>query len=388
MTWEQATHLDQTVERNKNLHDATMVDNWIRKSHHFLEKFKLEPLPGSYLGETVPSETGTDYSAALTSDVDPTKSPVMETPPDSPPWRSKNEGGIEAEMPPLPLQEIRTHLALMQEQQRQEEDAQRAGQEEAERKGHLAKEKQRRDADEKLRQDQELLQRRRQQQQIKIEREEQERQQRIERQKSAQLSNPANVYASDKRHDDRDPAGRTTRQLKGNPPGGGTAAPPKQITLGITFSQCDQGGKQVARVKDAGCAALHGELKVGDRVLTIDGEDLTDKTAMQLNKLMVGDEGSSAVLEVVKAGQTEAQSIVIERLLTSSASSFGVENFGRPGGETFRPGVDGSRYGEKVRHPDRLPDSLELYTGERANAAQMVAAPQNPRSSHVSRFAM
>ena len=54
----------------------------------------------------------------------------------------------------------------------------------------------------------------------------------------------------------------------------------------------------MARIKEAGCAALHGGLKVGDLVLTIDGEDLTGKTAMQLNKLIVGDEGTQAILEV------------------------------------------------------------------------------------------
>ena len=60
--------LDQTVERNKNLRDAHIVENWIRKSHDILEKCELDPLPDSFLHETVPSETGTDYSVAMTSE--------------------------------------------------------------------------------------------------------------------------------------------------------------------------------------------------------------------------------------------------------------------------------------------------------------------------------
>jgi hypothetical protein len=60
--------LDQTVERNKNLRDAYIVENWIRKSHEILGKCELDPLPDSFLHETVPSETGTDYSAAMTSE--------------------------------------------------------------------------------------------------------------------------------------------------------------------------------------------------------------------------------------------------------------------------------------------------------------------------------
>lgn len=59
--------LDQTVERNKNLKDAHIVENWIRKSHEILERHELDPLPDSFL-QTVPSETGTDNSAAMTSE--------------------------------------------------------------------------------------------------------------------------------------------------------------------------------------------------------------------------------------------------------------------------------------------------------------------------------
>jgi hypothetical protein len=67
MVMDHAAQLDHTVERNKNLRDAHMVDNWIRKSHQYIEKFKLDPLPDSLLQDS-PSETGTDFSLALTSD--------------------------------------------------------------------------------------------------------------------------------------------------------------------------------------------------------------------------------------------------------------------------------------------------------------------------------
>jgi len=55
---------------------------------------------------------------------------------------------------------------------------------------------------------------------------------------------------------------------------------------------------KVVRIKDSGCVALHGGIQVGDHVLTIDGADVSEKTAIQLNKLVCGPEGSQAVLEV------------------------------------------------------------------------------------------
>ena len=55
---------------------------------------------------------------------------------------------------------------------------------------------------------------------------------------------------------------------------------------------------KVVRIKDAGCAAVHGGIQVGDHVLQIDGIDVIDKSALELNKLVCGPEGSQAVLQV------------------------------------------------------------------------------------------
>jgi len=147
MTWEGSVHLDQTVSRNKNLKDAFVVDNWLRKSNQILEKFKLDPLPDSTLHDSQPSETGTDYSNAPTSEHDqqPAKSPEQISPPESPPWRIKNEGGMAAEMPELALHEFHMHLAAFQEQERAEQahaEAQRAQQQEQERQQLLLREQQ------------------------------------------------------------------------------------------------------------------------------------------------------------------------------------------------------------------------------------------------------
>jgi len=69
MTWEGNAQLDSTVNRNKNLKDAFVVQSWLIKSSQVLEKFKLDPLPDSYLHDSH-SETGTDYSNAPTSEYD------------------------------------------------------------------------------------------------------------------------------------------------------------------------------------------------------------------------------------------------------------------------------------------------------------------------------
>lgn len=47
--------------------------------------------------------------------------------------------------------------------------------------------------------------------------------------------------------------------------------------------------------------ALHGALSVGDRVLKIDGEELEGLSAVELNRLVVGPEGSVAEVRFVRA---------------------------------------------------------------------------------------
>ena len=66
MTPQGAMQLDETVARNKNLRDSMIVENWIRKSQQIMQKFKLDPLPDFPAMDGTHSDTGTDFSAALT----------------------------------------------------------------------------------------------------------------------------------------------------------------------------------------------------------------------------------------------------------------------------------------------------------------------------------
>lgn len=288
--------LDQTVERNKNLRDAHIVENWIRKSHDILEKCELDPLPDSFLHETVPSETGTDYSAAMTSehvqhDQQSAKAEDQISPPESPPWRLKNEGGVPGDMPSLALHEFHEALAAFQDQAR-EHALQRAKQEEQ----HKMKEAQRRPS-EGARQPQTK------QEQLKKASQEQASKHAVETTQDS--SKPGNLAATRE----------TTRERK----------EVRQVTLGLSLGNSEHGGMKVVRIKDAGCVALHGGIQVGDHVLTIDGNDVSEKTAIQLNKLVCGPEGSQAVLEVVKAAATEAVTITIKRELAAPGPArFGV----------------------------------------------------------------
>ena len=257
--------LDETVKHNKNLRDSMIVENWIRKSQLIMQKFKLSPLPDSLALDGSHSETGTDYSAALTMEHDQVasapcvarakcgaeycfcllpscaialgshlccfdsqqayKTPEV-SPPDSPPWRIENEGGVPAQMPDFPLQEIQQHLAAMQEQQRvehAEQEARRAHQEEEERR---RKELQQKQAEE----------RRRHQQILKDQYQKQEDARR--QQQKQQHKN------SDRPNDD---AAKLPGQSTNAPGVAADAAPPtpapvaKQITLGLSFAKCEEG---------------------------------------------------------------------------------------------------------------------------------------------------
>lgn len=263
--------LDETVKHNKNLRDSMIVENWIRKSQLIMQKFKLSPLPDALALDGSHSETGTEYSAALTMEHDQVasalcvahakcgaeqarryffcnlpscaialcshlccfdsqqayKTPEV-SPPDSPPWRIENEGGVPAQMPDFPLQEIQQHLAAMQEQQRiehAEQEARRAHQEEEERR---RKELQQKQAEEK----------RRHQQMLKEQYQKQEEARRQQQQQKQQHKN------SDRPNED---AAKLPGQST-NAPGVATdAAPPtpapvaKQITLGLSFAKCEEG---------------------------------------------------------------------------------------------------------------------------------------------------
>jgi len=323
MTWEGNAQLDSTVNRNKNLKDAFVVQSWLIKSSQVLEKFKLDPLPDSYLHDSQ-SETGTDYSNAPTSEYDQhsAKSPEQVSPPESPPWRIKNEGGVLSDMPALALDEFRLHLAAFQEQERADAEAKRGQEQEHERQQELLREQLDKQAEHKRQVDM--------QKQAHAQKQAQEKQ--ADAKRKQQEQHQKQQYAGIDRKEDG-------RQTPTQPPSAAAeaataaaatavaaaAAATKQITLGLSFSKCDEGGMKVARLKDGGCAALHGGIQIGDRVLRIDEQDLAEKSALQLNKLLSGPENSKAVLQVVKAGQAEMVTMVITRhLATSGKIGFGV----------------------------------------------------------------
>jgi hypothetical protein len=68
-----------------------------------MQRFRLAPLPEQHIPPEAWSETGTDNSQAVTltyHDGKPVVSTGEDTPPESPPWRHKSEGGTLAEQPP------------------------------------------------------------------------------------------------------------------------------------------------------------------------------------------------------------------------------------------------------------------------------------------------
>jgi len=244
-----------------------------------------------------------------------------------------------AEMPELALHEFHMHLAAFQEQERAEQahaEAQRAQQQEQERQQLLLREQQKK-LQELKRQQQLDMQKQAQQRQQQLLKEQQEKQAEAKRkhQEQQQKQKDTQKFGAERPKEDE-------RQTQTQPPSAAAeaatasaaaaaaaaavaAAAAKQITLGLSFSKCEEGGMKVTRLKDAGCAALHGGIQVGDRVLTINGENLADKSALQLNKLLSGPEHSQAVLQVVKSGQVEAVTMVIKRHLALSGKiGFGV----------------------------------------------------------------
>ena len=171
-----------------------------------------------------------------------TRSPPLGSPPDSPPWRSKNEGGVASEMPLLPSQEIQKHLALLQQQQQEAEaQARRAEQEKQERQERLLWEKQQQQAEEKQRALQ-VQENRRHQRQLQEEQARQQKQIDKEKAEAKALAdseqNSQSVDKNDKTQLLATLSRSTSPSPESSPP---VAVQKKQITLGVTFSKCDEG---------------------------------------------------------------------------------------------------------------------------------------------------
>lgn len=244
---EKSVHLDRIVATNKNMRDASLIDMWLNNSIKIMQRVKLDPLPeDKYTGT---SEAGTDLSQAYTANdvVDTQRKPLDEacpSPPDSPPWRAANEGGRLAMEPPPGTLHLDPTPSFAHQHFLENDQASTGG-------------------------------------------------------SNAKSSTHPSIDTPKHPHDPpHDPRSRTPV----------AAAPPpdaamKQVTLGVTLGKrAGEGeGLPVLRLKHQGPLALHGALSVGDRVLKIDGEELEGLSAVELNRLVVGPEGSVAEVRFVRA---------------------------------------------------------------------------------------
>jgi len=264
---EKSMHLDRIIASNKNMRDVSLIDIWLNQSVKIMQRIKLDPLPQDRYID--PSEAGTDLSQALTANetFDGRRPPDdTRSPPPSPPWRAQNEGGIIAvEPPPGAGIETPTHFAHAP---------------------YL-------DSD--------------------------------SHSSSNKAANQGSQEGAKEGAKWSDSQGHRTK-----PPTPPPMVEPemKQVTLGFTLGKCESGGMKVLRIKDGGVIALHGKMKVGDRIQKIDGEDLTGLSALEVNRLVVGPEGSVAEILYVGVGKEEgaaAEKIFVTRKLPArSTTSFGV----------------------------------------------------------------
>mmetsp|Transcript_43448 Transcript_43448/g.137379 ORF Transcript_43448/g.137379 Transcript_43448/m.137379 type:complete len:267 (+) Transcript_43448:543-1343(+) len=261
-----------------------------------MQKIKLDPIPDMYSYESALSETGTDFSQAHTSEPSLSDlyrrmdSPEILTPPESPPWRHHNEGGVIAEMPLQPLDEVVLSRGIV------DSALPYSGQT-------------------------------------------------VDTFKSMAMESPMKTQVSDHKappaHNVKAPSPHLPRpspqqpkrtssytaQVDNNP-----LATGKQITLGITFGRDEDEsmlpGLKVVRLKDGGVAALSGRISVGDRVITVDGNDISKLSPVEANRLLVGAEGSVAVLRVMRHdNQDSLEEIAIQRIIqgqTPQRNAFGV----------------------------------------------------------------
>ena len=76
------------------------------------------------------------------------------------------------------------------------------------------------------------------------------------------------------------------------------------------------------RVKVGGGAELSGEIEPGDRVLRLDGKPLDSVSQADLASMTIGDEGTEALLEVVKACTGQEVMISVARIRSGRGLSF------------------------------------------------------------------
>jgi len=97
----------------------------------------------------------------------------------------------------------------------------------------------------------------------------------------------------------------------------------RQCGLGITFRKQDgKGGVVVKRVKPGGGAEFNGDIFAGDRVMRIDGQRLDHLSQAELANLTIGDEGSEALLELVRASTGEEVMLSVTRARSTRGLSF------------------------------------------------------------------
>jgi C-terminal processing protease CtpA/Prc len=97
----------------------------------------------------------------------------------------------------------------------------------------------------------------------------------------------------------------------------------RQCGLGITFRKHDgQRGVVVKRVKPGGGAELCGDIAPGDRVLRLDGRPLEHLSQAELASMTIGNEGSEALLEVLKTSTKQEVMVSVTRIRSQRGLSF------------------------------------------------------------------
>ena len=97
----------------------------------------------------------------------------------------------------------------------------------------------------------------------------------------------------------------------------------KQCGIGLTFLKSDGEGVAVKRVKPGGPAQRCGQISPGDKVMSIDGVSVANISNSDLAVLVVGNEGTAAVLEVKDVSDGGPRRVEITRGTAQSNIAFG-----------------------------------------------------------------
>lgn len=104
---------------------------------------------------------------------------------------------------------------------------------------------------------------------------------------------------------------------------------PQKGTIGAVIAQDDESGRLFLREVPPGLAAARADLKAGDEILLIDGQDVRFMDAKQINAVLVGEVDSTVKLTLIRDEQvlrvtlkrTEAQKLISPRKKAAEAAN-------------------------------------------------------------------